>query len=214
MKQETKARLIALVGATIVKLLVATLRVRVRDPHGFLALPLSQRIVGIFWHNRLLIIPHFFKRYMRPRTARALASASKDGEIVAAFLARYGIGAIRGSSSRRGALALAEMRRAIAEGHEIAITPDGPRGPCYHLNPGVVSLAQTTDTPVLPVVVHYTRCWTLKSWDAFQIPKPFSAVEITLFPLEKIAVTDSSEAFEKERARLEQAMRDAHAPAP
>jgi hypothetical protein len=209
-KQATKARLIAIVGGWIVKLLCATLRFRVSDPTGFLKLPTTVRMTGIFWHNRLFIVPWFFTHYMCPRRSSALTSPSKDGEILAAFLARFGIGAIRGSSSRGGTKAVFEMKRAAEAGHDIAITPDGPRGPKYRLNPGVIALAQVADIQVLPVIVHYTRFWELKSWDAFRIPKPFSVVNVEFLALEKIPQTESDEAFEVQRLRLEQIMRDAH----
>lgn len=210
MKPATKAKLIAFFGATIVKALCATLRFRIHDPAGFLQKPISVRMTGIFWHNRLFIIPWMFTHYMCPRVSTALTSASKDGEILAAFLAQFGIGAIRGSSSRRGVAAMLEMKRAAEAGYDVAITPDGPRGPRYRLNPGVITLAQKADIHVLPISVFYSRYWELKSWDAFQIPKPFAAVDITLLPLEKIPETETPEDFELQRVRLEKIMRDAH----
>jgi hypothetical protein len=209
-KPATKAKLIAVVGAWIVKTLCFTLRFRIHDPSGFLKMPASVRMTGIFWHNRLFIIPWFFTRYMRPRVSTALTSASKDGEILAAFLARFGISAVRGSSSRRGLVAMLEMKRAAEKGYDVAITPDGPRGPRYRLNPGVITLAQKADIHVLPIAVFYSRFWQLKSWDAFQIPKPFAVVDVHLQPLEKIPETDTPEAFEAQRLRLEQIMRDSH----
>ena len=210
MKVRVSPKLLGVVGAWIVKLLCATLRFRVHDPAGFLKLPATVRMTGIFWHNRLFIIPWFFTRYMRPRKSAALTSASKDGEILAAFLARFGIGAVRGSSSRRGVAAMLEMKRAADAGYDIAITPDGPRGPRYRLNPGVIALAQTAGIHVLPISVFYSRYWEIKSWDAFQIPQPFAVVDVTLLPLEKIPETDNGEAFEAQRLRLEQIMRGAH----
>ena len=214
MKRETKARLIATVGGWIVKILCSTLRFRVKDPAGFLQMPYTVKMTGIFWHNRLFIIPWFYSHYMSrrdcPRHSKALTSASKDGEILAAFLARFDIGAIRGSSSRRGAVAMLEMVRTAEEGYDIAITPDGPRGPKYQLNPGVVTLAQKANIPILPISVFYSRYWELKSWDAFQIPKPFATVDVTLYPLEKMPETDTPEAFEAQRARIEKIMREAH----
>ena len=210
MSRRRKARLAATVGTWIVKALCATLRFRIHDPAGFLALPPSVRMTGIFWHNRLFVIPWFFTHFMRPRKAAALTSASKDGEILAAFLARFGIGAVRGSSSRRGVAAMIGMKRAAEAGYDIAITPDGPRGPRYRLNPGVLTLAQKAGIQVLPIAVSYSRYWELNSWDAFQIPKPFAVVDVTLLPLEKIPETDSLEAFEIQRVRLEKIMWEAH----
>ncbi len=212
MKQATKAKLIAVVGGWIVKLLCSTLRFRIQDPGGFLKMPHTVKMTGIFWHNRLFIIPWFYSHHMQsrtcPRHSVALTSASKDGEILAAFLARFDIGAIRGSSSRRGAVAMLEMVRASEAGFDVAITPDGPRGPKYQLNPGVITLAQKAKIPVLAFGIFYSRYWELKSWDSFRIPKPFARIDLTMLPLETIPETETPEAFEAQRARLEKMMRD------
>jgi hypothetical protein len=202
-----KARLIARIAALLVRALLCTTRIRVHDPHRVLSLDQGCGRIWLFWHNRLAIIPHLYTLTSRKRAGKALTSASKDGEILAAFLECYGIGAIRGSSSRRGATALREMIRAIRTGCEIAITPDGPRGPCYHVNPGVLALAQNAGAEVMPIRVEYSRYWQLKSWDRFRIPKPFSKVDITILPLETIAATPGPEAFEAERQRLEAILR-------
>ncbi len=209
-----KPKLIATIGTALVKLLCATLRFRIHDPAGFLRLPPTVQIIGAFWHNRLLIIPWFFTRYMGPRGASALTSASQDGDLVAAALARFGIGAIRGSSSRRGAVAMLEMRRTLAAGSDIAITPDGPRGPRYRLHPGIIALSQHSGIPILPICVSYSRFWELPSWDAFQIPHPFATVEVTLLPLEQISATSTAEDFERHRARVEHLLRYGHRPTP
>jgi lysophospholipid acyltransferase (LPLAT)-like uncharacterized protein len=198
-----KAKLIALLGSWIVRLLVATLRIRVRDDAGVLGQSSEPRLIWLFWHNRLFVMPHLLNRHFPQRPGSALTSASKDGEILAAFLQRFHIRPVRGSSSRRGAIAMLEMKRLIAEGYDVAITPDGPRGPRYRLNPGVITLAQKTAARVMPIRIEYSRYWQLKSWDAFQIPKPFARVDITLLPLEKIADTPDEAAFEAERIRLE-----------
>ena len=203
MTPEKKARLIAIVGAWIMRLVVATLRIRVHDKAGVLGGPSEPRLIWVFWHNRLFVIPHLLNRYLPQRPGSALTSASKDGEILAAFLQRFHIRPIRGSSSRRGAAALLEMMRVTEEGYDVAITPDGPRGPRYRLNAGPIALAQKTGALVMPIRVQYSRFWQLKSWDAFRIPKPFARVDITLLPLHPVAPTPDEAAFEAERARLE-----------
>jgi len=200
---EKKARLIAIVGAGIVRLVVATLRIHVRDEAGVLGGPSEPRLIWVFWHNRLFVIPHLLNHYLPQRPGSALTSASKDGEILAAFLQRFHIRPIRGSSSRRGAAALLEMKRLIAQGYDVAITPDGPRGPRYKLNAGPIALAQKTGALVMPIRVQYSRFWQLKSWDAFRIPKPFARVDITLLPLRTVPPTENETDFEEERARLE-----------
>ena len=201
-------QLIATFGAGIVRLIVATLRFRVRDDAGVLGGPATPRLIWAFWHNSLFVIPHLLNHYLSHRPGSALTSASQDGEILAAFLERFNVRPIRGSSSRQGAAALLEMKRLIEQGFDVAITPDGPRGPLYHLNPGVITLAQKTGALIMPIRVHYSRCWRLKTWDAFEIPKPFATVTIALLPLYRVAATSSDEEFEPERARLERVLRE------
>ena len=198
-----KARLLAALGTVLVRILLATLRVRIVDRVGLLGQPQDRTLIWIFWHNRLMLFPHLIERYLHQRNTAALTSASKDGEIVASFLASFKVRSIRGSSSRRGAAALIEMKSLLAQGWDVGITPDGPRGPRYHLNPGVLKLAQKTGIPVLPANVEYSRYWRLKSWDGFMIPKPFSRVEITMGELVEIKATATDEEFEQERLRLE-----------
>ena len=201
-------QLIATFGAWIVRLIVATLRFRVRDDAGVIGGPATPRLIWAFWHNSLFVIPHLLNHYLSHRPGSALTSASQDGEILAAFLERFNVRPIRGSSSRQGAAALLEMKRLIEQGFDVAITPDGPRGPLYHLNPGVITLAQKTGALIMPIRVHYSRCWRLKTWDAFEIPKPFATVTIVLLPLYRVAPVSSNEEFEPERARLERVLRE------
>ncbi len=204
MTPEKKARLIAAVGSAFLRLLFATLRFHIDDRAGVLAKPPAKPLLWVFWHNQLLISPYFWERYFPTRRGAALASQSKDGEIIAAVIRCFGLRPIRGSSSRGGGRALVEMKRALDEGFDVAITPDGPRGPCYQVNPGVVKLAQLTGGKVFPMHIAYSRCWRLKSWDGFMIPKPFATVRITLDPLHEIPPTATEEEFEYQRAKLEQ----------
>ncbi len=201
-----QASFLGALGSWLVRLVIATLRVRFTDHAGVLA-PGAAPAIWIFWHNRLFIIPWAYRRALGKRPGAALTSASKDGEIVAAFLGNFDIHAVRGSSSRRGVAALIELIRLAREGYTIGITPDGPRGPRYTLNPGVITLAQKTGAAVCPVRVHYSSCWQIKSWDRFMIPKPFSRVEVVLQPLEKVAATNNEAEFEAERARIEAGLR-------
>jgi lysophospholipid acyltransferase (LPLAT)-like uncharacterized protein len=204
MTKERRAQLVAAVGSRLVRLLLATLRFHVVDRGGAFELPMRAPLLWAFWHNRLLVVPYLFERYFPGRPGAALTSASSDGEIVAAFIECFGVGAVRGSSSRRGALALAEMRRRVQAGEMMAITPDGPRGPRYHLNPGLVKLAQLTGGVILPVRIEYSSYWELKSWDAFRIPKPFARVDVIFDATIPVAGTSDEASFEIERARLEQ----------
>ncbi len=208
MTHPRKARLLALIGAQLVRALCLTLKFRVSDHAGVLTKPRPEfPLLWAFWHNRLFVMPSVFERYLRGRPGAALTSASKDGEILAAFLRRFGIRPIRGSSSRRGGAALVEMKRAMEEGYIVAVTPDGPRGPRYRVSPGVIKLAQITSGCILPVHVSYSRCWRLKSWDGFMIPQPFATVSITLDAPHEVPRTETDDAFEFERLRFERILR-------
>ncbi len=204
MTQAKKADLLAAVGCFFIRLWLRTLRFEIIDHAGVLRVPPERPLVWTFWHNRLFVMSFMFEKFFRGRRGTALASASKDGEIIAAVMKRFGIDAIRGSSSRRGAAAMMEMKRAIEAGSIMAITPDGPRGPRYHVNPGVVKLAQITGGTVLPIHVKYSSFWELKSWDGFMIPKPFATIQVTFAELHHVPQTDSDEEFEKERASFEE----------
>jgi lysophospholipid acyltransferase (LPLAT)-like uncharacterized protein len=201
-----KAALIATVGAWLIRAVVSTLRFSINDRAAALA-PGEKPRIWLFWHNRLFVIPRLFNICLPHHSGAALTSASKDGEILAAILHRFRIRPVRGSSSRRGAGALRELIRCIRGGYVIGITPDGPRGPRYSLNPGAIALAQQTGAQIQPVSVKYSRYWQFKSWDGFRVPKPFTRVEVTFLPAESIAPTDTAEAFENERARIESILR-------
>lgn len=207
MTRETKTRLIARVASAIMHLLFRTLRFRFIDHAGVLTNPPREPLLWAFWHNRLLISAYMFERFFPTRRGAAMASQSKDGEIIAAIIAAFGLRPIRGSSSRGGARALIEMKRAHDAGFDVAITPDGPRGPKYHVNPGIVKLAQLTGSKIFPMHIEYSRCWRLRSWDGFMIPKPFATVTITFDALHPVAPTTIEEEFEAERLKLEQLLR-------
>jgi lysophospholipid acyltransferase (LPLAT)-like uncharacterized protein len=207
-KHETQAQLLATVGGVIMRLWLRTVRFQVIDRAGVLAGIDDQPRLWVFWHNRLFVMAYVFARWFPRQRGAALASASKDGEILTALLQQFGIRAIRGSSSRGGARALVEMKHAMDDGYVLAIAPDGPRGPRYVLNPGVAKLAQLTGGHVLPIHVRYSSYWQLKSWDGFMLPKPFSRADITFGPAHPVPRTADAPAFEAQRLALENVLRE------
>lgn len=202
-------RLAAGAGAVLLRALFATLRVRMNDPSGFLAEPPAVPVIFAFWHNRILAITAaFLRRYPRGRRGvLVLTSASKDGMWLGELASRLGMGSVRGSSSRRGATAMRELIGKVEQGHDIAITPDGPRGPRYELGPGMIYLAQRAGIPIIPVSAHFGRCWRLKTWDGFCIPKPFSSLDVTIGAPERIPADSDEAKFEAERGRIESLLR-------
>ena len=166
----------------------------------------STPIIHVLWHNQIFASPYLWRKMYPKRECVVLTSASKDGAVLASAVKVFKVGAVHGSSSRRGAAAIVALRRAAKAGKDLVFTPDGPRGPRYQLQPGVVKIAQTTGLLIVPMHIEYLSCWTLKTWDRFRIPKPFSKVRITLRePITVPRVLDA-EGFEKERLRLENSL--------
>jgi len=189
----------------VLRLLALTFRWRVTDHAGILRPDGPRPLIGAFWHNRLLAVPLFYARM--GRKGNCLTSPSRDGAIIEGVMRRFKIGSVRGSSSRRGATALREMAAILERGEDMAITPDGPRGPIYEIHPGIIKLAQITGVPIVPICIEYSRYWQVKSWDRFRIPKPFARVEVVYGPLHEIPVELDEAAFEVERARLQEVLR-------
>jgi lysophospholipid acyltransferase (LPLAT)-like uncharacterized protein len=129
-----------------------------------------------FWHGRMLYFVHLYHRHRMRFTV--LVSHSQDGEFISQVLRQFGVHATRGSSSRGGARGLLEIVRRVHHGYHIAFTPDGPRGPRYQVQPGIVAVAKQTGAPILPVT--YNAQWkkVLRSWDGFVVPLPFSRVVV------------------------------------
>ena len=119
------------------------------------------------WHNRTMVPGYAWSLAQKPLKMSVLTSASKDGALVEAVCRHFGLGAVRGSSGRRGALAYMEMMRKVQEGDVcFCFTPDGPRGPIYEVHHGIVKLASQSGLPIVPVCIEYESCWRLnKTWD-------------------------------------------------
>jgi lysophospholipid acyltransferase (LPLAT)-like uncharacterized protein len=158
----------------LVRVVGATLRYRDVNAPG---VPCGQTVPGptvfAFWHCAMLACAHRF----RGLGIAILVSRSFDGELIARTVERLGFVAVRGSSSRYAAGALRGMQQAYAEGRRCAFTPDGPRGPARVAKPGPVQLAQLTGATWIGAFhAEPSRCWRLRSWDGFMIPKPFCTV--------------------------------------
>jgi len=140
-------------------------------------------VIFCVWHNRLAIsmVAYFrFARKIWPAPGMAaMISASKDGGLLATVLQKFGVQPVRGSTSRRGRQALLESTSWLEKGYNIAITPDGPRGPRYELQDGIISLAQVSGVPIVPVSAIIRGKITLGGWDKFQLPLPFARCSIT-----------------------------------
>ena len=107
-----------------------------------------------------------------------MTSMNLDGEMIARCIERYGYGAVRGSSSRGGLRALAEMAGEIRNGRDAGFTIDGPRGPRYVAKQGPVLLARKSGAAIFCFHISMKRRIQLNSWDHFQIPMPFTRAKV------------------------------------
>jgi lysophospholipid acyltransferase (LPLAT)-like uncharacterized protein len=140
----------------------------------------SKSLIPVFWHQHLL----FGARAaldLRDAGLKAgfLISPSVDGTAPAMLVEKVGGVVIRGSSTNTGARALRDFYETIVKQQvSPALTPDGPRGPLHEFKPGAIMLAQITGKPILPIAVAASRTWTFRTWDAFELPLPFSRIAI------------------------------------
>jgi len=171
--------LVRLLGVIGLRLLVGSCRTRIIGWDEWVETEHAggRAVLFAFWHNRLLIPAWFFRR----RNIHVLVSRHDDAELIARILERIGFVVVRGSAERSpgkskkgGVRALHVMARRGREGHDLAFTPDGPRGPLYSIAPGLLVLARLTRLKVVPLGIEMARFWRLGSWDRFRIPKPFT----------------------------------------
>jgi lysophospholipid acyltransferase (LPLAT)-like uncharacterized protein len=198
-------RLLPWLAAQVIRLITATLRVTTDDPGGVMHHPDHPPAILAFWHNRLFLMAPFYAHYCRGRTCVALISRSRDGQFIADVAAQFGVRAARGSSSKHGtSAALTALHAAKDERIDLCVTPDGPRGPRYVVQPGILRLAQTTGRPI--VAIDFKLGWKkeLKSWDRFQVPLPFSRCHLT----SSRPLVVPPEADEEELAKLTERLRE------
>jgi lysophospholipid acyltransferase (LPLAT)-like uncharacterized protein len=162
-------------GPLIVRALGATWRVRVVGADSVTEAHASgRRVIHAFWHGQLLGLEYAY----RGTGICVLSSWHRDGEISARLMTALGYDVVRGSTSRGPARGLVLMLSKLREGHDLAVTPDGPRGPARVVKPGIFYLSDRSGAPVVPVAVWSRPSKTLGSWDGFTVPLPFAKVVI------------------------------------
>jgi hypothetical protein len=198
-------RLGALLIYCVARVFAMTLRIRWDDRSGYLTDKLGGPAIYCLWHNRLILCMEVYLAQTKQRSVgiglAALISASKDGAFLAAILERFKVQPVRGSSSRRGSQALLELTSWAERGYDLAITPDGPRGPRYIVQRGIMSLAQITGRPIIPFGYRAHHKIQIKSWDGFQIPLPFTRCDLSFG--KPIHVPREATDAQREEIRLE-----------
>jgi len=204
-----RRKVAAAVVLAFMRLMMKSWRLRWQDGDRCPVLP--GPVIFCTWHNRLALsikaYSLFGRRHHQAAGLAGLVSASRDGAFFAAIIERFGIQPVRGSSSRRGGQALLELTTWAERGYDLAITPDGPRGPRYVVQDGAMALAQVTGLPIVPASYHLQWKIQLKSWDRFQIPLPFSRCEITIGQVMRVPREASDTERESLRQQLETELR-------
>lgn len=194
-------RFAVILGGALIRLLASTWRYRVRNGEELKKLREGNApFIFSIWHGQLLpLLWHH-----RNQGVSILVSEHKDGELIARFAESVGYGTVRGSSTRGAAGALLGLVRALGEGKEVGITPDGPRGPACSYAPGAAVAASKAGALILPLAAHADRAWRLNSWDRFMIPQPFARVTVAYG--EPVRLPEDARAAAAQTLRLESAM--------
>ena len=174
MKQKNKFRFVKKFGPYLIKLLIGSLSIKFINESNFKKIKNRHgTVIYAFWHNRMLPLTYTHKN----KGIHIIISEHKDGEYIALTTQELGFNTIRGSSTRGGIKALKEAVNKIKY-YDIAVTPDGPRGPKEKVSDGVLFLSYKTGKPIIPVSLDSNKKWVLNTWDDFIIPKPFAYTRI------------------------------------
>jgi lysophospholipid acyltransferase (LPLAT)-like uncharacterized protein len=155
-------------------------------------------VVFVFWHGQLLPLVHVHRR----EGIVVLVSEHDDGEYISRVIERNGFGTVRGSSTRGGSKGLRALVRAARAGRDLALTPDGPRGPRGVFKPGALLAAQLTGLPVVPLAVGASRGWRFRSWDGFLVPEPLSTIVVEYLPPRYVPRDSSRREIERQAAEI------------
>ena len=206
MKREWQLRLGSSAARRLIEGLLGSCRFRDIGLESFHELAAQgQPVIFALWHGRLLALAYRFRGY----GFVPLISRSGDGEYIARIVERWGYEPVRGSSSRGGREGLRDLVRYAREGKNIVVTPDGPRGPFQELKHGVITAAQLTGCPIIPVAAGASRGWFVGKWDRFLVPKPFSTICVVFGQPIRLARTEGdAAAFEAQRALVTAAIND------
>jgi len=168
--------MVSVIGAALIRLLGKSWRITVVGQENVEKVwKQHKRVIYAFWHGRLFALAYTHRR----QRVGILISQHRDGEFIARIVQRLGMTPVRGSSTKGGAKGVLEMIKA-GQNHDLAITPDGPKGPRYKVQPGAAYLASRAGIPLIPMTNSAKSAWILKSWDIFMIPKPFTRVMVLI----------------------------------
>lgn len=164
--------IVPFVASLFIRLIYLTSKKRFNSPESISDEP----TIFACWHGELLMLPYLYSRYRKTPHAKVLISSHFDGMLISKTIKYFGLGTIEGSTNRNATRVLMQGIRALKDGHDIGITPDGPKGPRHEVADGIIAMAQKAKAKIVLVEIKPTRFWQLNSWDRFTIPKPFGTL--------------------------------------
>lgn len=203
---DLKTKFLPVAAYGFLRMLGATWRIRTSNPHNS-PTPDSNRnqgIIFVFWHNKILAHTYHYRHC----AITAMVSKSRDGEYIARTAGLLGHDSVRGSTSRNSRSALTAALKVLRAGRNIAVTPDGPQGPRYVLQAGVIELARITQSPIVPMSYTASPKIVFKSWDQFILPLAWAKIEIRFGAAIRVPAQLSDLEFEDQRRKVEKALLD------
>jgi lysophospholipid acyltransferase (LPLAT)-like uncharacterized protein len=199
--QRMKIVIIAWLGYWLIRLIGSTLRWEAVGQKNWDAIFSSgRRAIYTFWHRCIFSATWFWRK----RGIVVMTSQNFDGEYIARIIRAHGYGAARGSSSRGGLRALAEMDHYLRRGGDVAFTIDGPRGPRFIAKQGPVILARRSGQAIFCFHIALERAYTFrKSWDLFQIPLPFNRAVIFMAPAIYVPADPDEETLRAKQSEMQ-----------
>jgi lysophospholipid acyltransferase (LPLAT)-like uncharacterized protein len=189
----------------LVQILGRTWRYEVIAEEGATHLPLGEGAgaeIFCFWHQ--CVLPCTF--YYRHTGASIIVSRSFDGEMITRVLELFSFETSRGSSSRGAREGLLGLKQVIESGRPAVFTADGPRGPIYQTKMGPIKLAHITGARIGAFHLQPERAWTMRSWDHFLVPKPFTRIVVSWARWTCVPPGLAEDAFESKRQELNAAI--------
>ena len=174
LRQYFNDTLLPYIAQTIVRLIYITNKKRF---HYTSSVKENESIIVAMWHGDLLMQPLNYRAFRKNGVVKVIVSEHRDGKLIKKVCEHLGVGGIAGSSSKGGAKALINAIKSLKKGIDVAITPDGPRGPIYSVADGIVALSQKTGVKIVPFSSKPSKYWQMKSWDKFIVPKPFGEID-------------------------------------
>ncbi len=175
--KERKRRFLTYILPPIVFIFISIIYMTIRKRFHLPKNVPNEPFMVSFWHGKIMLSPYIYKKLRKDVKIGVMISDHFDGAIIAGAMKYYHFDTIRGSSTKGAIKALKESFKLVNQGYDIAITPDGPKGPFQSVADGIVVISQKKRMKIIAFNYKASSYWQLKSWDKFVIPKPFSKVD-------------------------------------